>query len=192
MNNVYPMRELAKVVCDGSTGFDSRLSSVKISQKTCLWRRTSVIDSFLWLKSCSTNWQVRLVVWQYEKVFIRFIVWMRIITLILTIIIITTTTAHTWSMMESRVLSNRKPRPLTRYSPSATMWLSSSSSSRASALWATALHSWWTSVRNSRAKVLLAPLMSELQESRRHQGAAAPHQLWHVLLFRLKSCGFKR
>lgn len=70
----------------------------------------------------------------------------------------------TWSMIESRVLSSRKPRPLTRYSPRATMWLSSSSSSRASDLWATALQSWCTSVKNSRASVLLAPLMSELQQ----------------------------
>lgn len=74
----------------------------------------------------------------------------------------------TWSMMESRVLRSRKPLPLTRYSPSATMWLSSSSSSRASALWATALHSWCTSVRNSLASVLLAPLMSELQQKRKN------------------------
>lgn len=90
----------------------------------------------------------------------------------------------TWSMMESRVLSNRKPRPLTRYSPSATMWLSSSSSSRASALWATALHSWCTSVRNSLASVLLAPLMSELQHNRNHHRTVAqsinqPHICTH-------------
>lgn len=94
----------------------------------------------------------------------------------------------TWSMMESRVLSNRKPRPLTRYSPSATMWLSSSSSSRASALWATALHSWCTSVRNSLASVLLAPLMSELQQNRNHHRTAAqsinqPHICTHSKIY---------
>lgn len=107
---------------------------------------------------------------KYEKNLNHFV--LIVFTCIILIIIINTGT-HTWSMMESRVLSSRKPRPLTRYSPSATMWLSSSSSSRASALWATALHSWWTSVRNSLAKVLLAPLMSELQENGGHQGAAA-------------------
>lgn len=93
----------------------------------------------------------------------------------------------TWSMMESRVLSSRKPRPLTKYSPSATMWLSSSSSSRASALWATALHSWCTSVRNSLASVLLAPLMSELQKER--QDIVSPwHRIRHTSVEKQGRC----
>lgn len=70
--------------------------------------------------------------------------------------------ATTWSIIEFRVVSKINPRPWTKYCPSAAIWVSSSSSSLASVLCTTALHSLLTSVKNSRASELLALLMSEL------------------------------